>query len=148
MPAITDSIEIARRPEDVYAYSFDPDRRTEWQPTVESITVETAGAAHEGTRARETRRVTGGPRTFGWEVTEAQPPHHWAFRGIDGPVRPSGRMTFSPTNGGAATKVDFEIEFNGRGPGALLAVLARRDARKQIPDELAHLKERLERNGE
>jgi uncharacterized protein YndB with AHSA1/START domain len=144
VPPITDSIEINRRPEDVYAYSFDPNRRTEWQPTVQEIRIETGGPADAGTRARETRRVTGGPRTFGWEVTEHDPPHRWGFRGTDGPVRPRGTMTFSPANDGAATKVDFEIEFSGRGPAAILAALARRDARKQVPAELARLKERLE----
>jgi uncharacterized protein YndB with AHSA1/START domain len=142
---ITSSIEITRSPEDVYAYSLDIDRRPEWQPTVQHIARETGGPVHTGTRARETRRVTGGPRTFGWEVTEHDPPHRWGFRGIDGPVRPSGTMTFSPAGGGSATKVEMEIEFTGRGPGVVLAALARRDARKQVPAELACLKENLEK---
>jgi uncharacterized protein YndB with AHSA1/START domain len=144
MATINGSIEIARSPEDVYAYSFDIDRRTEWQPTVQRITNESPGPAGNGTCARETRRVTGGPRTFGWEVTENEPPRAWAFRGTDGPVRPRGRMTFTPINGGGATNVAFEIDFVGRGPAALLAALARRDARKQVPEELACLKAKLE----
>jgi uncharacterized protein YndB with AHSA1/START domain len=144
MKAITGSITIARTPDEVFAYSADLARRREWQPTVQDVVAENAGPMQVGSRVRETRRVTGGPRKFGWELTAYDRPRSWAFRGTDGPVRPVGAMRFSPSNGGAETRVEFEIAFRGRGAGTILALLARRDARKQVPRELAQLRARLE----
>ena len=144
MKAITSSITIARTPDEVFAYSADLEHRVEWQPTVQEVVAEDAEPMQVGSRARETRRVTGGPRSFGWELTAYDRPHSWAFRGTDGPVRPVGTMRFSPINGGSETHVEFEIDFRGRGAGTILALLARRDARKQVPRELAQLRARLE----
>lgn len=144
MAAVTDSITIARTPDEVFAYTTDLAQRKEWQPTVVEVIAETAEPMRTGSRARETRRVTGGPRTFGWELTAYDRPRSWAFRGTDGPVRPFGTMRLSPSNGGAETHVELEIDFVGRGAGKILALLARRDARKQVPRELQQLRHRLE----
>ncbi len=144
MPATVHTIEIARTPDDVFAYSVDVERRREWQSTVQEIKAENGEPMHIGSRARETRRVTGGPRSFTWEITSYDPPRSWGFRGTDGPVRPHGTMRFTPIAGGARTKVEFEIGFHGRGAGVIFALLAKRDSRKQVPRELDQLRQRLE----
>jgi uncharacterized protein YndB with AHSA1/START domain len=144
MKAITASITIARTPDEVFAYSADLEHRMEWQPTLQAVAAEDTEPLHVGSRVRETRRVTGGPRSYSWELSAYDRPHSWAFRGTDGPVRPVGTMRFNPIDGGSQTQVDFEIDFRGRGAGTILALLARRDARKQIPRELAQLRARLE----
>jgi uncharacterized protein YndB with AHSA1/START domain len=144
MAPITSSIDIARSPEDVYAYLDDLARHGEWQAAIESVTVETDGPVRVGTRARERRRVPGGPQEFTYEVTEHDPPHRFAFRVVDGPIRPVGKVTVSPLQEGSGSRVSIELEFKGHGFGKLLLPLARRDAAKTVPRDQQRLKERLE----
>src|SRR6058998_643910 len=85
---IAQSIEIDRRPEDVFAYLDQLDRHGEWQGTIMSTRVETEGPTRVGSRAVDRRKVPGGPRDIRYEVTEHDPPRKVSFRGVDGPVRP------------------------------------------------------------
>jgi uncharacterized protein YndB with AHSA1/START domain len=144
MRPIKASIEIERSTADVFSYTADPARRREWQNTVRVIDVQSRGSLGTGTRVRETRAVTGGDRTFEWEYKQFTAPSAWAFRGLGGPVRPVGQMTFAELAGSSATRVEMEIDFEADGIARVLAMLARRDARKQIPRELSALKQRLE----
>jgi uncharacterized protein YndB with AHSA1/START domain len=149
MSAIVGSVQVERSPDDVFGVAADPMRRAEWQESVSGVTVEPSAVAFAaGARIRETRRVTGGARQLHWELSEYAPPEAWGFRGLDGPVRPVGRMTFTPSEGGGATRVDMMIDFEGHGPfGRLLAAVARRDARRQVPLDLAGLKRVVEATG-
>jgi uncharacterized protein YndB with AHSA1/START domain len=140
---IVASVEIERSPEDVFAYLDELDRHGEWQPAIESTRVLTEGPTAVGTRAVDRRKVPGGPREFTYEVTEHDPPRRSSFRVVDGPVRPFGTVTVEPAGDGRS-KVTLELDFVGHGYGKLLAPLARRDARKQVPLDQARLKERLE----
>jgi uncharacterized membrane protein len=141
---ITGTIEIARSPQDVFDYVADLKRQGEWQKAIVSIEVETEGPARVGTRAVETRRVPGGTRSFPFELTEHDPPRRSSFQVTGGPVRPHGSITFTPLDGGSRTRVDFQMEFVGHGLGVLLLPLVQRDARHQVPNDLAALKQRLE----
>ncbi len=142
--AIVDSIEINRRPEEVFAYVDDLSRHGEWQENIVSTTVETDGPTRVGTRATNRRRVPGGERDISFEVTEHDPPGKVAFRGTNGPVRPVGTVTFEPLDGGARTRLTLDFDLKGRGIGVLLAPLARASARKEIPKDHRKLKEILE----
>jgi uncharacterized membrane protein len=141
---ITHSIEIDRRPEDVFAYLDQLDRHGEWQGAIVDVTVDTEGPTRVGSRATDTRRVPGGPRPFTYEITEHDPPRRAAFRGVNGPVRPVGSVTVEPVGDGSRSRVTLELDLQGHGWGKLVAPLARRDARKQVPQDQARLKERLE----
>jgi uncharacterized membrane protein len=145
--AIVDSIEINRRPEDVFAYVDDLSRHGEWQENIVSTKVETDGPTRVGTRATNRRRVPGGERDISFEVTEHDPPRKVAFRGTNGPVRPLGTVTFEPLDGGARTRLTLDFDLKGRGIGLLFAPLARSNARKEIPKDHRKLKEILERGG-
>jgi len=145
--AIVDSIEINRRPEDVFAYVDDLSRHGEWQENIVSTKVETDGSTRVGTRATNRRRVPGGERDISFEVTEHDPPRKVAFRGTNGPVRPVGTVTFEPLDGGARTRLTLDFDLKGRGIGRLFAPLARSNARKEIPKDHRKLKEILEREG-
>ena len=144
MAAIRESVEIARSPQDVFAYIDDLGRHGEWQGSIVSVQVETEGPTRVGSRARETRRVPGGPRTFTYEITQHDPPRSASFRGIDGPVRPVGVVKVDAVGDGSRSRVTIELDFEGHGFGKLLAPMARRDARKQVPQDQARLKQRLE----
>jgi uncharacterized protein YndB with AHSA1/START domain len=144
MAAIVQTIEISRRPEDVFAYMTDPSRFGEWQESLVSAHLEGGGPAVVGSRVTQTRRIGGRERTMNMEVTEHNPPRSWAFRGIDGPIRAIGKGTIEPIENGARSRVTIELDFEGHGFGKLLLPLVRRQARSEVPRNQQHLKERLE----
>ena len=141
---ITDTIEIDRTPEEVFAYLDQLERHGEWQAAIVTIRVETEGPTRVGSRATETRQIPGGQREFTYEITEHDPPRRVAFRVLNGPVRPAGTVTIEPVDDGSRSRVTLEFDLVGHGFGKLLALLARRDARKRIPQDQVRLKERLE----
>jgi len=142
MAPITASIEIARPPEDVFAYIDDLSRHSEWQGQIREVTVLTEGPTRVGTRARDKRKVPGGVRDITYEITAHDPPRSASFRGIDGPVRVVGTVTVTPMNGGS--RLSLTLDFEGRGLGKLLLPLVRSQARKEVPQDQQRLKERLE----
>jgi len=145
MAPITSSIEIARRPEEVFAYLDDLARHPEWQVSLISAQVETPGPTAVGTRVKEVRRVGSRELTMSYEITEHDPPRSFAFRILDGPVRPVGRGTVEPLDDGTRSRVGIVLDFEGHGlMGKLTAPLARSQARKQVPQDQQKLKEKLE----
>jgi uncharacterized membrane protein len=144
MAPIVESVEINRRPEDVFAYLDQLDRHKEWDDQILSTRVETEGPTRVGKRATDTRKVPIGKQDITYEITEHDPPRRAAFRGVRGPVRPAGVMTVEPLDDGSRSRVTIEVELQGHGIGKLLAPLANRDARKNVPGSQAKLKERLE----
>ena len=144
MPAIEHSVEIARNPEDVFAYIDDLERHGEWQPDIVSSTRETDGPTRVGTRATDVRRVPGGKQSVTYEIIEHEPPRMAAFKGVNGPVRPVGKVTVEAAGEGRS-RVTVELDLQGHGLlGAVFAPLARREARKSLPESHRLLKERLE----
>jgi uncharacterized membrane protein len=142
---IVESIEIARRPEEVFAYLDQLERHGEWQGAIVAVKLETEGATRVGTRAVDTRRVPGGQRDIAYEITEHDPPRRSSFRGVNGPIRPVGTVTVEPLEDGSRSRVTIELDLQGHGLfGKLIAPLARRDARRQVPQDQARLKQRLE----
>jgi Polyketide cyclase / dehydrase and lipid transport len=106
--------------------------------------VQTPDLSGVGKQVLEKRHVPGGAHTFRWQVTDYQPPASWGFRGIGNPVNAIAQMRFTPLAQGAATMVSFEIGFEARGLAKLIAPLARRGARSDIPRDLRQLKTQLE----
>ena len=145
MAPIVETVEIAKSPQEVFAYLDDLRRHGEWQEQIESVELLTEGPTRVGSRAIDTRRVPGGRRKITYEITEHDPPRRAAFRGLDGPIRPRGAVTVEPLDDGTRSRVTLELDLVGYGlVGKLLAPVARSDARKHIPEDQARLKERLE----
>lgn len=144
MAPIVESIDIDRRPEDVFAYLDDLSRHHEWDDMIVSTRVETDGPTRVGTRATDTRQLPLGKQDVAYEITEHDPPRRSSFRGTNGAVRPVGSVTIEPLDGGARSRVTLEFELQGRGYGKLLAPLGNREARKHVPKQQAKMKERLE----
>jgi uncharacterized protein YndB with AHSA1/START domain len=147
MAAIVGSIEIARRPEDVFAYATDASRFPQWQASVVSVRQEGTGPLAVGSRAVVTRRV--GPRRLPGteEITALHPPRTWAYvRGVGGPLIAIANGMVEPLDGGRRSRVTITLEFEGHGIGRLLVPLVvRRQARRQLPKNEQKLKEVLER---
>jgi uncharacterized protein YndB with AHSA1/START domain len=143
---IVESIEISRRPEDVFSYMTDPSHLSEWQESLVSANPEGGAPLGLGSRVTQKRRIGRRERTMTMEITEASPPRRWAFRGIDGPVRAIGKVTVEPLDDGKRSRVTIEHDFEGRGIGKLLVPLVvRRQTQKELPGNQEKLKERLER---
>jgi uncharacterized membrane protein len=143
MAPITESIEIARSPEEVFAYIDDLSRHGEWQEQIQQVTVLTEGPTKVGSRARDRRKVPGSVQEITYEITAHDPPRSASFRGVDGAVRPVGTVTVAPADGGS--RVTLQLDFEGHGLGGkLLLPLVRGQARKQVPRDQQRLKERLE----
>jgi uncharacterized membrane protein len=141
---IVESIEIARPPAEVFAYLDQLERHGEWQEEIVSTKLETEGPTRVGSRATDTRRMPGGPRDISYEIVEHDPPRKTSFRGLEGPVRAVGTVTVEPLDDGSRSRLTLEFDLEGHGIGKLLAPLARRQARKSIPNNQLKLKERLE----
>ena len=145
MAPISESIEINRRPEEVFAYLDDVERHGEWQEQIVAVEPQGDEPMGVGKRVRETRRVPGGDRSMTYEITEYDPPRQSSFRVLDGPVRGVGTIVVEPAGDGSRSKVTFTIEFEGHGlSGRVLVPLAKSQARKQIPQDQARMKKLLE----
>jgi uncharacterized protein YndB with AHSA1/START domain len=147
MPAIVSSTEIARTPEDVFAYATDFSHFPEWQGSVTSVRPEGDAPLAVGSRAVVTRRV--GPRELmaPEEISDLNPPRAWEVRAVGGPVTATARGAIEELRGRRASQVTISLEFEGHGIGRLLVPLViRPQARKQLPTNLQKLKEVLERS--
>lgn len=145
MAPISESIEIDRRPEEVFAYLDDVVRHGEWQEQIVAVEPQGDQPMGVGKRVRETRRVPGGDRSMTYEITEYDPPRQSSFRVLDGPVRGVGTIVVDPVDDGSRSRVTFTIDFEGHGLGGkVLVPLAKSQARKQIPNDQARMKELLE----
>ena len=142
--AIKESIEISRSPEDVFAYLDDPSRHGEWRSQIVKAEVQTDGPTRVGTKVKQTMRMGRREQDMSYEITEHDPPRSFAFRGLDGPVRPIGHGKVEPVGDGASSRVTIELEFEGHGFGKLLLPIVVSQARKQVPKDQQQLKERLE----
>jgi uncharacterized membrane protein len=140
---IKHSIEIDRPAGEVFTYLDQVDRHNEWQGQLVSTTIETDGPVRVGTRVVEHRNVPGGARDFPYDITEHDPAGKISFRGTAGLIRPAGTYTVDPI-GESSSRVSSELDLKARGIGKLLAILARRQAAKQVPVDLEKFKELLE----
>jgi uncharacterized protein YndB with AHSA1/START domain len=146
MVAIVNSIEISRRPEDVFEYVTDFSHYAEWQGGIVSARLEDNAPLAVGSRAVITRRVGARELPGTEEITELSPPRTWAVRaGEGGPIAGIARGRIEPLGDGQRSRVTISLQFKGRGIGRLLVPLVvRRQARRQLPRNQQTLKELLE----
>jgi uncharacterized protein YndB with AHSA1/START domain len=85
MEPIVNSIEISRRPEEVFRYVTDPSRLAAWQKSVVSARAD--GPTAVGCKVVVTRQVGRMERAMTAEIAELTPPRAWKVRGTDGPIR-------------------------------------------------------------
>ncbi|HEV7960998.1 MAG TPA: SRPBCC family protein [Actinoplanes sp.] len=145
MPPITTSTDVDRSVEDVFAYATDPTRFHEWQQGVIDGHMDEPGVAAVGARCLTTRRIGGTNRASTSEVAHIDPPTTWGLRGVDGPIRAIVDVTVESLTA-RRSRLTIAVDFEGHGIGKLLVPLVvRREARKEMPANLATLKQRLER---
>jgi hypothetical protein len=147
MAVAAESIDISRSPNDVFWYATDFAQFPRWQGNVVSARREGESALVTGSRAVVTRRV--GPRRVRATetITELTPTQTWEVRSSGGlPVTAIAKGRIESLDGGNRSRVTITLDFAGHGIGKLLIPLViRRQARKQLPQNTAKLKEVLER---
>jgi uncharacterized protein YndB with AHSA1/START domain len=139
------SIELERPAAEVFNYATDPSRFHEWQQGVVSGSMQSRGAPAVGDRCVTTRRIGGAERPATSEVVELNPPRTWAVRGIDGPIRAQVDVCVESLTD-QRSRLTIAVNFEGHGIGKVLVPLVvRRQARAEMPGNIARLKERIEK---
>jgi uncharacterized protein YndB with AHSA1/START domain len=145
MAPIVTTVEVARPPDDVFAYVTNPSNLPKWQAS--AISVQHDAPVRVGSRPVITRKA--GPRKMAMtvEVAELDPPRRWVIRGVDGPVRGNVKGTIEPLDDGQRSRITIELDFEGHGIGKLLVPLVvKRQAAREMPENAKRLKEQLENN--
>jgi carbon monoxide dehydrogenase subunit G len=126
------TIEIARAPEDVFAYLTDVTNLPAWQAGVNAATM------RDG-RVEESRSLLGRELHTTLEIVEQEEPRLFTLRALDSPVPFTVRHELAAADGGTRLTVTAE----GDVPGFAAGLLARR-AEKQFRRDFARLKQILE----
>ena len=150
MPPIVTSAEIERPAAEVFAYATDPARFSEWQKGVVDGhmdgPVNGTQTPAVGAKCVTTRRIGGANRPSTSELTHIDPPRTWGVQGIDGPIRAVVEVQVEPVTD-SRSRLTISVDFTGQGIGKLLVpLMVRREARKEMPVNMAALKQRLEAN--
>jgi uncharacterized protein YndB with AHSA1/START domain len=146
MAEIVESVEISRRPEDVFSYVADPSHHPEWIESVVSARRQGDAPLAAGSRVLVTRRVGPWELRYTEEMAELNPPTSWANRGVGGiPVIAFASGTVERLDNGKRSRVTIACEFRGHGIGKLLVPLLARRLAKQLPRDEQKLKKLLER---
>ena len=148
MPPIVTSAEIERPAAEVFAYATDPARFSEWQQGVVDGHMEGPAngtqSAAVGAKCVTTRRIGGANRPSTSELVHIDPPRTWGVRGTDGPIRAAVDVLVEPLTD-SRSRLTISVDFTGRGIGKILVpLMVRRDARKEMPGNMAALKHRME----
>lgn len=126
------TIEIARTPQDVFAYLTDVSNLPLWQAGVKSATLRNG-------LVEESRSLLGRQLKTSLEIVEQDEPRVFTLRALDSPVPFTVRHELEHANGGTRLTVTAE----GNVPGFAAGLLARR-AEKQFRTDFERLKQILE----
>jgi hypothetical protein len=144
MTPILTSIEVNRPAEVVFAYATDPTRFSEWQKGVLDGSMDSSGATKIGDHCLTTRRIGFANRVATAEVVRVNPPSTWSVRGVNGPIRATVDVTVEALSA-ASARLTIAVDFEGHGIGRLLVpLIVEREARKEMPANVAALKQRVE----
>ena len=136
------TIEVARKPEDVFAYLTNVSNLPAWQSGVHTAQIEDAGAPRIGARIRESRHMLGRELNMTLEITEYDAPRVFSLRALESPVPFIVRHELEPHEGGTLLTVTA-VGDAGLLPGFAAGIMARR-AEKQFKKDFERLKRLLE----
>lgn len=145
MSPIVTTTEVDRSAEDVFTYATDPTRFSEWQKGVVEGHMAQTGTPQVGAQCRTTRRIGGANRPSTSRLEHISPPRTWGVKGVDGPIRATVDLTVEPLDD-TRSRLTIAVDFEGHGIGRILVpLMVRREARREMPGNLALLKQQLER---
>ena len=107
-----------------------------------------SGTPAAGARCVTTRRIGGASRPSSSEPVQIDPPRTWGVRGTDGPIRAAVDVLVEPVTD-SRSRLTISVDVTGHGIGIgigigigkiLMPLMVRREARKEMPDNIAALK--------
>jgi uncharacterized protein YndB with AHSA1/START domain len=125
----SNSVTIAKPPEEVFAFLADGTNNTRWR----SGTLDISHRSGEGKGAVYEQGVKGpfGKRVpADYEITEFEPASRLAFRAITGPVRPEGSFDLEPVARG--TSVAFSLRCSPKGFAKLMTPMVAKTMRSEV----------------
>jgi carbon monoxide dehydrogenase subunit G len=134
------TVEIARKPEDVFALLSDIERLPEWQTS--AVEAHTEGPLAQGSRITEKRRLVGREVDSELEVVAYEPPKRLILRSLGGPVKFTVDHELAAQGEGTRLTLIAEAE-----PGGLVRLtgpMIARTAEQQFRQDFDRLKELLE----
>src|SRR5438105_4530485 len=148
MAPVVTCAEIDRPTAEVFAYATDPTRFKEWQKGVVDGHMDGPADGAQppavGARCVTTRRIGGANRPSTSELVHIEPPRAWGVRGTDGPIRAAVDVLVEPVTD-SRSRLTISVDFTGYGIGKILVpLMVRREARKEMPDNIAALKRLIE----
>src|ERR1700733_16233769 len=148
MPPVVASAEIERPAAEVFAYATAPTRFSQWQKGVvdghRDGPPNDAQSPAVGAKCVTTRRIGGANRPSTSEIVHLDPPRTWGVRGIDGPIRAAVDVVVEPVTD-SSSRLTITVDFTGHGIGKILVpLMVRREARREMPENMAALKQRVE----
>jgi uncharacterized protein YndB with AHSA1/START domain len=148
MAPIVTSAEIDRPAAEVFAFATNPARFKEWQKGVVDGHMDGAANGSQtpavGAKCVTTRRIGGANRPSTSELVDIEPPRTWSVRGTDGPIRAAVDVLVEPVTG-SRSRLTISVDFTGYGIGKVLVpLMVRREARKEMPENMAALKQVIE----
>jgi carbon monoxide dehydrogenase subunit G len=135
-------VEIARTPEEVFAYLTEVSNLTEWQSGVHEAEIVGGGEPRAGARISESRHLLGRELRTTLEIAEYETPRLFVLRALDSPVPFAVRHELERSDGGTRLRVVGEGDA-GLLPGFAAGLMARR-AEKQFRRDFERLKRILE----
>jgi uncharacterized protein YndB with AHSA1/START domain len=150
MPPIVVAAEIDRPAAEFFASATDPARFSQWQKGVldghmDGPTSDTQ-VPLVGAKCVTMRRIGGASHPVTSELAHIDPPRTWGVRGTDGPVR-AGVDVLVEAVTDSRSRLTISVDFIGYGIGKVLVpLIVRREARREIPDNIAALKRLVEKS--
>ena len=136
------SVEIARSPEEVFAYACEVDNLPLWLTGVIEAKQITEGPHRKGAELEHVLTFLGKRFTARFETTEFEENERLAYRTISGPVDMETIVTLEPVNGG--TLVREVAEGDPRGFFKVAEPILEKLVRRQLEGSLQNLKDLLE----
>lgn len=127
------TVEIARTPDEVYAYLTDVANLAQWQSGVKA-------AELEGNRIVERRSFLGRELHTTLEILEQEAPRLFTLKALDAPVAFTVRHELAAAQGGGT---QLTVVAEGDVPGFASGLVAQR-AKRQFSKDFARLKQILE----
>jgi uncharacterized protein YndB with AHSA1/START domain len=134
------SVDIARPPDEVFAYLADPSNLPAWQES--AVEAHREGGPGLGARVVERRRMLGHEVESTLEVSEYEELRLLTLRTVKGPIPLEVRHALSPS--GTGTRLEVAIEGEGGGMLGLARKMAVRAAERQFKGDFERLKRVLE----
>jgi uncharacterized protein YndB with AHSA1/START domain len=149
MAPVVTTAEIGRPAAQVFACATDPSLFPQWQKGVEGGHLDAPDdgtVPPVGTKCMTTRRIGGASRPVTSELAHIDPPRTWGVRGTDGPIRAAVDVLVEPVTD-SRSKLTISVDFTGYGIGKVLVpLMVRREARKEMPGNIAALKRLIEKS--